>query len=311
MTPSVGIPSQACQQQASRRIRQRPTHIDSPNPGRPADRHITVGSRPVRHAARGPIPHASVDTISTISNTVDHLDESAPSVQDYPDAEDYAASGGDDTDWSPTEDGLFWPADRRWRPLAATVGGVIAVGAIATAVIINSGDSASTKATVGAPTPRTVVATTPRATAPPKNKPNPTPSASPTPPLPRETVTTVTPTSPHPSVGPTRTPSAVPPHTAAPPGAALSPRTVFYRVTGTKQLLDLVNVIYTDARGFPATDFNVSLPWTKMVVLNPGVRTESVVATSLYGRLNCSIVNAQGQPVVASVNNTIIATCTR
>ncbi len=23
--------------------------------------------------------------------------------------------------------------------------------------------------------------------------------------------------------------------------------------------------------GFPVTDFNVSLPWTKMVVLNPGV----------------------------------------
>lgn len=78
-----------------------------------------------------------------------------------------------------------------------------------------------------------------------------------------------------------------------PPPAPLNPRTVVYRVTGTKQLFDLVNVVYTDARGFPVTDFNVSLPWTKMVVLNPGVQTESVVATSLYSRLNCSIVNTR------------------
>lgn len=96
-----------------------------------------------------------------------------------------------------------------------------------------------------------------------------------------------------------------------PPPAPLNPRTVVYRVTGTKQLFDMVNVVYTDARGFPVTDFNVSLPWTKMVVLNPGVQTESVVATSLYSRLNCSIVNTGAQTVVASTNNAIIATCTR
>jgi hypothetical protein len=82
-------------------------------------------------------------------------------------------------------------------------------------------------------------------------------------------------------------------------------------VTGTKQLLDLVNVVYTDARGYPQTEFNVSLPWSKMIVLNPGVQTQSVIATSIYGRLNCSIVNAAGQTVVASTNNTIMATCTR
>jgi Mycobacterium membrane protein len=91
----------------------------------------------------------------------------------------------------------------------------------------------------------------------------------------------------------------------------LNPRTVVYSVTGTKQLLDLVNVVYTDARGYPQTEFNVSLPWSKMIVLNPGVQTQSVVATSIYGRLNCSIVNAEGQAVVASTNNAIIATCTR
>jgi hypothetical protein len=82
-------------------------------------------------------------------------------------------------------------------------------------------------------------------------------------------------------------------------------------VTGTKTLLDLVNVVYTDARGYPQTEFNVSLPWTKVVVLNPGVTTQSVVATSFVGRLNCAIVNAQGQVEVASANNANLATCTK
>jgi hypothetical protein len=72
-----------------------------------------------------------------------------------------------------------------------------------------------------------------------------------------------------------------------------------------------VNIVYTDARGFPVTEFNVALPWTKMVVLNPGVQTESVIATSIYGHLNCSVVNAEGQPVVVSTTNKNLATCTR
>jgi hypothetical protein len=114
-----------------------------------------------------------------------------------------------------------------------------------------------------------------------------------------------------PSAAPTRTPTAAPLPTYFPPTAALNPRTVVYSVTGTKQLLDLVNIVYTDARGYPQTEFNVSLPWSKMIVLNPGVQTQSVIATSLYGRLNCSIVNAEGQAVVASTNNASLATCTR
>lgn len=114
-----------------------------------------------------------------------------------------------------------------------------------------------------------------------------------------------------PSAAPAQTPTAAPPTTAAPPPIALNPRTVVYTVTGTKQLLDLVNIVYTDARGYPQTEFNVSLPWSKVIVLNPGVQTQSVVATSIYGRLNCSILNAEGQTVVASANNTMMATCTR
>jgi hypothetical protein len=114
-----------------------------------------------------------------------------------------------------------------------------------------------------------------------------------------------------PSAAPAPTPTAAPPATVAPPPIALNPRTVVYSVTGTKQLLDLVNIVYTDAQGYPQTEFNVSLPWTKVVVLNPGVQTESVIATSIYGRLNCAIVNAAGQTVKTSTNNTTVATCTR
>lgn len=188
------------------------------------------------------------------------------------------------------------------------MGAVVAVGAVATAVIINSGDTATTKATVGVPAPRTAASTTaPRTSAP--------PSAAPTSAtlLPPETVTTLTPgNAPTKTASPTtRLPTAAPAPTVAPPGPALDPRTVIYSVTGTKQLFDLVNIAYTDARGFPVTEFNVALPWTKVVVLNPGVQTESVIATSIYGQLNCSIVNAQGQLVKASTNNSALATCTR
>ena len=84
-----------------------------------------------------------------------------------------------------------------------------------------------------------------------------------------------------------------------------------YSVTGTKELFDLVNIVYTDAKGYPRTEFNVALPWTKVVVLNLGVQTQSVIATSIYSRLNCAVVNAAGQTVAASAKNGSLATCTR
>jgi hypothetical protein len=88
-------------------------------------------------------------------------------------------------------------------------------------------------------------------------------------------------------------------------------RTFVYRVTGTKGLLDLVTVVYTDAQGAPQTDFNVSLPWSRTVVLNPGVGTRSVVATSLTGHLNCSIADGVGQLIAISTSSAMIATCSR
>jgi Mycobacterium membrane protein len=232
----------------------------------------------------------------TMGTTLPHLDR----VRDYPDDdtdEIYAADSYPDGDYSYTG----WPVEFRLRPVTAILGAVVALGAITTAVVINSGDSASTKATVGAPAPPLTSA--PRTTTPP----SPAPSASRAPQLPPETVTTVT----TPSAAPTWSPTAAPPPAAAPPPVGVNPRTVVYTVTGTKQLLDLVNIVYTDAQGYPQTEFNVALPWSKAIVLNPGVQTRSVVATSIVSRLNCSIVNAEGQLMVASTNNSNLATCTR
>jgi hypothetical protein len=266
-------------------------------------------------AARPPIQGFRIRSIGTISNTLHDLDGLVHGYdEDYPD---------DDYDGADYDDGygeLAWPTDPRWRPVAAIIGAVVAIGAVATAVIINSGDSASTKATVG-PGPRPVTSA-PTTTAPPHASAGPAPSISRAPQLPPETVTTLTPPNaappgmitpaPLPTYLPPRglPPAALPP-TALPPTAALNPRTVIYSVAGTKQLLDLVNIVYTDSRGYPQTEFNVSLPWTRAVVLNPGVTTQSVIATSIYSHLNCSVVNAEGQVVVASTNNTTMATCTR
>ena len=237
-----------------------------------------------------------------------HTLDDRSGIHDYPYDEIYDTDGADYLSDEDGYDDLGWPAesvDQRWRPVVAIAGAVIATCAIATAVILNSGDTATTKATIAppAPTPRTLM-TTPATSSAPR------PSASPTPALPPETVTTLTP-----SAGPTRMPTAAPrpglPPQALPPQATVNPRAVLYSVNGTKQPLDLVNIVYTDAQGYPQTELNVALPWSKVVVLNPGVQTQSVIATSIYSHLNCSIVDATGQPVVVSTNNSMIATCTR
>lgn len=226
------------------------------------------------------------DNISLISTT-DHLDSD---IYDYP-----------DDDFYPDSEALYGPVDHRWRPVAAIAGIVFVLAVIASVVIVNGGDSASTSATVAPPT-RTVIAT-PRPTA---------PSAPPGSSLSPETVTTVTPPPRQTTTTPSEVPTVTPPPAAAPaPVPQINPRTFVYRVTGTKQLLDLVSVVYTDAQGMPHTDINVSLPWSKTVVLNPGVQVKSVIATSLTSRLNCEITDAVGQPIALSANNSIIATCTR
>ncbi|MBV8295010.1 MAG: hypothetical protein JOY55_24945, partial [Mycobacterium sp.] len=203
-------------------------------------------------------------------------------IQDYPDddtVDDIYADGDD-----------FAPSDQRWRPVAAIAGIVFVLAVIATVVIVNGGDSASTSATLVVP---------PRSASPTPRLSPPTASL-----LPPETVTTVTPPpkiSQTPTAGPTAAPTVIPPPAAVPsvpPDVAA--RTFVYRVTGTKQLFDLVTVVYTDAQGAPQTDFNVSLPWSRTVVMNPGAQIRSVVATSLTGHLNCSITDGAGQPIAMS-----------
>jgi hypothetical protein len=192
--------------------------------------------------------------------------------------------------------------DNRWRWIAGFAAVVLFVSVVAIATVLSNDSATSTSSTQtsepvvqdAAPplstTPRTVIATTPPAP----------PSATD---LPPETVVTVTtaPSATHPS------PEPPPPLAEAPP----PDRTITYTVTGSRQLFDLVSIIYTDEQGFPRTDINVALPWSRTIVLNPGVETKSVTATSVAGQLNCSITDGAGATLLAQGNNSMIATCTQ
>jgi hypothetical protein len=205
-----------------------------------------------------------------------------PGLEQYEDLEDYE-------DYDDYE-----PIDRRWIWIAGVAGAILLVAVICTVVILGGGDSGSVSTTVAPPMPTT---SQPAATtsAPPATTPSaPPPAAS----LPPETVTTVTPTA---SAPPSDTPT----------DAAPSPRTITYRVTGNRSLIDLVTVIYTDSQGALQTDVNVALPWSKTVVLDPGVELSSVTATSVVGQLNCSITDASGTAIAVQNNNTMIANCTK
>jgi hypothetical protein len=188
--------------------------------------------------------------------------------------------------------------DTKWRWVAICAAIVLLVAVAATAVLMYGSDSSTKSAIQPQPgwseltpstAPRTVIATVPPTT----------PSA--TAPLPSETVVTVTTT-------PAETAPPSPPDTPVAPAPAAN--TVTYTVTGSRQLLDLVTIIYTNEQGFPQTDFNVALPWSKTVVLNPGVETKSVTATSLMGHLNCAITDSAGATLAIQTNNSMIATCT-
>ena len=224
--------------------------------------------------------------------TYDTYDTGATEILDYEDYDDY--------------DDFEHDRDTRWRWIAGAAAAVLFVSVVSIATVLGN-DSATSTATStqtsaaeapvqdAAPTsttPRTVIATVP---------PGPGPSA----PLAPETVVTVTttPSATHPS------PAELPP---PPPVEGVAPeRIITYSVTGNRQLFDLVTVIYTDEQGFPRTDLNVALPWSRTVVLNPGVETQSVTATSVTGQLNCTITDATGAVTVAQGNNSLIATCTK
>ncbi|MGK2880936.1 MAG: MmpS family transport accessory protein [Mycobacterium sp.] len=209
---------------------------------------------------------------------------------------DSAQHDSDPADYDEWDD--YEEPDHRWRWAVAAAAAVLLV-TVLIITMAGSGDDTPAAETSDTPTaPRTVIATEPSATAPAPAPVAPTPSAS----LPPETVTTVT----SPPAEPF--PAPAPAEEAAPP-AVPAPGTITYTVTGSRQLFDLVSIIYTDEQGLPRTDVNVALPWSRTVVLNPGVTTMSVTATSLSGQLNCTITDAMGNPIVAQANNLMISSC--
>ena len=198
--------------------------------------------------------------------------------------------------------------DRRWMWIAGVAGVVLFVAVITASAILGGGDSGSVSATVGGAAsdqPSTSAAPEPSA-APRVAAPRP---AQPS--LPAETVTTISPTPTAQSPVPQPVTPLLPAPQAAPPPPSAAPGTVTYRITGTRSLLDLVTVIYTDEKGALQTEVNAALPWTKTVVLDPGVTLSSVTATSVAGQLNCSILDANGTLIAAQNNNSIITNCTR
>ena len=232
-------------------------------------------------------------------------DRQVPALDD--EYEDYGDAG--DPDYADDEsDVLFYDEsiDRRWIWVAGVAGSILLVAVICTVVILSGGDSGSVSAPVTSMAPTT---SKPALTAaPPTPSPSPAPPAVTSPPttsLAPETVTTVTPS---PSATATATPSTPAPAAAAAPPA---PNTVTYRVTGNRQLVDLVTVIYTDNQGALQTELNVALPWAKTITLDPGVTLSSVTATSVAGQLNCSITDGSGATIAQQNNNSLIATCTR
>jgi hypothetical protein len=205
--------------------------------------------------------------------------------------EDYPHEYDDDYD----DDYDYEPIDRRWIWIAGVAGAILLVAVICTVVILGGGDSGPVSTTA---LPSTTTAQPAATTSAPPAATTPAAPPAPASPLPPETVTTLTPSA-SASAGPT------------PTQAAPAPNTVTYTVTGSRQLVDLVTVIYTDSQGALQTDVNVALPWSKTVVLDPGVTLSSVTATSVAGQLNCSITDGSGATLAQQANNSMIATCTR
>jgi hypothetical protein len=255
----------------------------SPNPAYPASR---------KPAYRRNV--ADADSGSTETVVIEDYDAYDRYGADKADADAYGVQYADELDEQYDEDDYYESIDRRWIWVGGVAAAVLLVAVICTVVILGGGDSGSVSATVSPPAVTTsqVAPSTSHAPPPP---PAPLPTAGP---LSPETVT---------SVSPVPTAAAAPTETVAAP----DPRTITYQITGSRQLLDLVTVIYTDQQGALQTDVNVALPWSKTVVLDPGVQLTSVTATSLLGKLNCSITDASGAMISAQTNNSLIATCTK
>jgi hypothetical protein len=206
------------------------------------------------------------------------------------DNDNYGNDLYDDNLYDDYDDGVVYYEDStRWRWVAGVAGAVLVLAVIGTVVIVRGGDSATTTARIQPPAVARPSATTPRPAAT-------TPSTS----LPPETVTTVTPSATTPTVA------------APPPTPYVDQRTITYTISGTRQPGDFVTVTYIDGTGAPRTDFNVMLPWTKIVTPAAGdMLLKSVTAVSLASHLNCSITDGNGQAAASQEFNTIATTCNR
>ncbi|WP_041301253.1 hypothetical protein [Mycolicibacterium rhodesiae] len=241
------------------------------------------------YTAHSPYSLTPTERIATV--TEDDLGEYGyDGFHEYPDDDDY-------TDVIEYDEESI---DRRWMWIAGIAGAILFIAIGTTGIILGGGDSGSVTATGTSSAPTTATSAPAAASTP--------AAAPPSGALPAETVTTVSPAPEAPTAvaAPAPAPAAAPPAVQAP-----APSTITYRVTGNKQLIDLVTVIYTDAQGALQTEVNVALPWTKTVVLNPGVELKSVTATSVGGQLNCGIYDASGALVTYQNNNSMIATCTQ
>ena len=213
----------------------------------------------------------------------DHVRATYDGLEEYEDYDEY-----DD----------YEPIDRRWIWIAGVAGAILLVAVICTVVILGGGDSGSISTTVASADDVTAAGRhhvgarrddsvrhrrPPRPCRPRRSPPSRRHASAP--------------------------PSAAPTEAAPPPAPA--PSTVTYTVTGNRQLIDLVTVIYTDQQGALQTDVNVALPWSKTVVLDPGVSLSSVTATSVMGQLNCSISDAAGALIAQQNANSMITTCTK
>jgi hypothetical protein len=196
-----------------------------------------------------------------------------------------------DDDYDDDDDVVYYEDFSRWRWVAAVAAAVLALAVIGTVVILRGGDTATTTGRI-APS-----SAAPVATSRPSTQPRPA-ATTPSPSLPPETVTTLT-------------PSATTSTEAPPASPEADPRTITYTVAGTRQPGDFVTVTYLDETGVPRTDFNVTLPWTKTVVVGGNMLLNSVTAVSVASHLNCSITDANGQTVASQDYNTIATTCNR
>lgn len=251
------------------------------------------------YTAYSPYSTTATERMRSLADDADTDGFEYSGLREYdPDSDD-----GYDDDY----DGFGAPVDRRWAWIAGAAGVILLVAVVCTVVILGGGDSGSVSTS-----PSNAATTSQRAAA---TTEAPAPSAQLPPPaaqLPPETVTTVTPTpSATPSATATASPTASAPAAPPPAPATAVGRTITYRVYGTKPMIDLVTVIYTDQQGALQTEVNVALPWTKTVVLDPGVGLTSVTATSVGGQLNCTITDAAGALITEQTTNSMITTCTR